>query len=305
MTPLSDLLLSIVPADSIPAYLKSYIPGVSPFSTWPVVSTVIVSYLVFIFTAREVMKDLPSFKLQTLFKFHNALLSAGSLVLLLLITEEVVSVWMNVGTYDSVCAPSSWTDRLELYYIVNYYFKYYEFLDTLFLVLKKKPLTFLHVFHHSSTALLAFVQLNGKLSPSWTVVSINLLVHVVMYYYYYATAGGSKFWWKRYLTMMQIMQFIIDLFIFYFGLYQHYVHKYFPALPHFGDCSGSEPAALFGCALLTSYLLLFLNFYMRTYLKTPSSEAKASGTSQTIVLNGNSHMYVFHSSTSWYMPGRC
>jgi fatty acid elongase 3 len=114
MTPLSDLLLSIVPADSIPAYLKSYIPGVSPFSTWPVVSTVIVSYLVFIFTAREVMKDLPSFKLQTLFKFHNALLSAGSLVLLLLITEEVVSVWMNVGTYDSVCAPSSWTDVSNL-----------------------------------------------------------------------------------------------------------------------------------------------------------------------------------------------
>lgn len=289
MTPLSDFLLSLVPADSIPAHLKSYIPGVSPFSTWPVVSTVIAFYLISIFTAREFMKDIPSFKLQTLFKIHNALLSAGSLALLLLIAEEVVSVRMNFGAYDSMCAPSAWTDRLEFYYIINYYFKYYEFLDTLFLVLKKKPLTFLHVFHHASTALLAFVQLNGNLSPSWTVVSINLLVHVVMYYYYYATAGGAKFWWKKYLTTMQIMQFIIDLSIFYFCLYQHYVHKYFPALPHFGDCSGSEPAALFGCALLTSYLLLFVDFYMRTYHKTLSSRTKANGAGQTIVSNGNSN----------------
>ncbi|KAG1733802.1 GNS1/SUR4 membrane protein [Suillus lakei] len=288
MTPFSDLMLSIVSADSIPSHLKSYIPGVSPFSTWPVVSAIIASYLLSIFTAREFMKERPSFKLQTLFRFHNAFLSIGSLALLLLIAEEVVSVGMDVGTYDSMCAPSSWTDRLELYYIVNYYFKYYEFLDTLFLVLKKKPLTFLHVFHHASTALLAFVQLNGKLSPSWTIVSINLLVHVVMYYYYYATAGGAKFWWKKYLTAMQIIQFIIDLFIFYFGLYQHYVHKYFPALPHFGDCSGSEQAALFGCALLTSYLMLFVDFYMRTYHKKPSFKAKANGVGQTVVQNGNS-----------------
>ncbi|KAG0694962.1 GNS1/SUR4 membrane protein [Suillus ampliporus] len=290
MTPFYDLLLSIVSADSIPTHLKSYIPGVSPFSTWPVVSTIIASYLVSIFTAREFMRDRPSFKLQMLFRCHNALLSTGSLVLLSLIVEEVVSVWMEVGTYDSVCAPSSWNDRLELYYMVNYYFKYYEFLDTLFLVLKKKPLTFLHVFHHASTALLAFVQLNGKLSPSWTIVSINLLVHIAMYYYYYATAGGAKLWWKKYLTAMQIIQFIIDLFIFYFGLYQHYVHRYFPALPHFGDCSGSERAALFGCALLTSYLMLFVDFYMRTYdITPPSSKIKANGIGQAVVSNGIGH----------------
>jgi hypothetical protein len=30
--------------------------------------------------------------------------------------------------------------RLELYYIINYYIKYVELLDTVFLALKKKPL---------------------------------------------------------------------------------------------------------------------------------------------------------------------
>lgn len=36
-------------------------------------------------------------------------------------------------------------------------------------------------------------------------------------YYYYATAGGAKIWWKKYLTSMQITQFIIDIVIIYYA----------------------------------------------------------------------------------------
>lgn len=36
-------------------------------------------------------------------------------------------------------------------------------------------------------------------------------------YYYWATAGGARIWWKKYLTGLQITQFVIDLFVVYFG----------------------------------------------------------------------------------------
>lgn len=50
---------------------------------------------------------------------------------------------------------------------------------------------------------------------SWIIVTLNLGEHVIMYYYYYATSRGAKIWWKKYLTIVQIAQFIIDIVVNY------------------------------------------------------------------------------------------
>lgn len=124
---------------------------------------------------------------------------------------------------------------------------------------------FLHYYHHSLTMVLCYTQLNGQTTVSWVPITLNLMVHVLMYYYYFRTAAGAKIWWKKYLTTLQITQFIIDLGIVYFCTYTYFSYTYIPILPDWGSCAGTETSALFGCALLSSYLLLFINFYRLTY----------------------------------------
>ncbi|KAF8640696.1 hypothetical protein AX17_000352 [Amanita inopinata Kibby_2008] len=288
MAPLADFLLAQLPF-AVPQHLTSYTPGKTPLSTTPAVVTSLLSYLALVFGIKAFMRNRQPQKLTTLFQAHNIILSGGSLVLLILILEEILPIMWDKGIFNAVCHEESWTPRLEFYYMINYYFKYLELLDTVFLALKKKPLQFLHVFHHSATALLCYSQLNGKTSISWLVIGLNLAVHVIMYYYYYATAGGARFWWKKYLTTMQILQFVIDLFAVYFGTYQHFAHAYYQGiLPSMGNCAGSETAALFGCALLTSYLGLFINFYIQTY-KAPVKKAGNAANGKAYANGNNLH----------------
>jgi fatty acid elongase 3 len=291
MAPLADFLLAHFPFQpQLPIHYTSYVQGKTPLSTPPAVVTALISYLAVIFGIQAIMKDKQPQKLSILFQAHNIILSAGSFVLLILMLEEVIPILWGQGLFNALCADESWTPRLEFYYMINYYFKYLELFDTVFLALKKKPLQFLHVFHHSATALLCFYQLNGKTSISWLVISLNLAVHVVMYYYYYATAGGARFWWKKYLTTMQIVQFVIDLFAVYFGTYSHFVHAYYKdTLPVMGNCAGTESAALFGCGLLTSYLGLFINFYIQTYKAPAKRNGQLANGTANGQANGNLH----------------
>jgi fatty acid elongase 3 len=277
---LATFLQNNIP-NPLPSYLTSYQPGKTPLSTAPVVFSVLAGYLATIFTIQGLMKSHAPMTLKFWFQLHNIILSAGSGLLLVLMVEEVAPIWWKHGLFHAICNDDSWTPRLEFYYMVNYYIKYVELIDTVFLALKKKPLAFLHVFHHSATALLCYTQLNGRTTVSWVPIILNLAVHVLMYYYYYATAGGRRIWWKKYLTTMQIVQFVIDLFAVYFASYNYFAYTYFPHMPTLGSCSGTESAASFGCLLLTSYLGLFIDFYIRTYKKAPAGGAKKA--------NGSAH----------------
>jgi len=264
-------------SNPLPTYLTTYTAGVTPLSTAPHVLATLAGYLVTIFSVRYLMTGREPFKLTLLFQAHNVVLTLGSGLLLVLIAEEIGPIYWKHGLFYSICNDDAWTPRLEFYYMINYYIKYLELVDTVFLALKKKQLAFLHVFHHSATALLCYTQLNGRTSVSWVPITLNLTVHVFMYYYYFATAGGAKIWWKKYLTTMQITQFIIDLVAVYFATYQRVAHKYADELPYIGNCAGSEGSAAFGCFLLTSYLGLFIRFYFATYKKAPASVKGGKG----------------------------
>ncbi|BGO96725.1 Fatty acyl-CoA elongase/Polyunsaturated fatty acid specific elongation enzyme [Rhodotorula toruloides] len=282
-------LLHALPIPSLPRTIEHWIPGQTPLSTTPEVVIAVAVYLAVIFGGQALMRGSKPYRFKPLFMLHNFLLSTGSGLLLALMLEEIVPIIWKHGLFHAICANEAWTPRLETYYIFNYYFKYWELFDTVFLVVKKKPLQFLHVFHHTATAVLCYTQLNGRTSVSWVVITLNLFVHVLMYYYYFMTAAGYKIWWKKYLTTLQITQFVIDLFTVYFASYSYFAWTYARgSLPTLGSCAGTEGAAIFGCALLTSYLFLFIAFYQRTYKKAGQNKVDAAkGAAATVAKKTN------------------
>jgi len=89
-----------------------------------------------------------------------------------------------------------------------------------------------------------------------------------MYWYYFQSARGVRIWWKEWITRLQILQFVVDLGFVYFASYTYFTSTYFPDMPNMGRCAGEEFAAFAGMGILSSYLLLFISFYLATYKKT-------------------------------------
>lgn len=157
MAPLADFLVARIPV-SLPPHLTSYVKGETPFSTTSGVVATLFSYLAVIFIVQALMKNQQPHKLTPLFQAHNVILSSGSLLLLVLMLEEILPILWKEGFHYAICAEEAWTavrrscfasrslnakvaqKRMEFYYMVNYYFKYLELLDTVFLAFKKKPL---------------------------------------------------------------------------------------------------------------------------------------------------------------------
>lgn len=275
-----DCLVSTVTQGKFIPSKFEFIQGELPLSTLPPVALAIGTYYFVIFGGDYVFKkfNIKPFVLNGLFQIHNLLLTTISLTLLILMSEQLIPMIYHHGLFYAICNKNAWTQPLVCLYFLNYMTKFCEFIDTVFLVVKQKKLTFLHTYHHGATALLCYTQLIGLTPISWVPITLNLGVHVVMYWYYFLAARGIRVWWKEWVTRFQIIQFVLDLGFVYFATYQKIVFTYFSdykkILPVCGDCAGEMFAAYSGCAILSSYLVLFIAFYIDVYKKSSSKKSK-------------------------------
>lgn len=161
-----------------------------------------------------------------------------------------------------------------------------ELIDTVFLVVKGKPVIFLHWYHHITVLLYCWNSYVTEGGAGLYFVAMNYCVHAMMYFYFFLMAVKQvPVWYNPFpLTICQISQMVVGTSVVSACIYYHY---YGTKIYHYatGDkpCHNLQSNLIAGGLMYASYLYLFCEFAFKRffygtndYEKKPKSETKKS-----------------------------
>ena len=118
---------------------------------------------------------------------------------------------------------------------------------------KNKQVSVLHVYHHVMLIWAWFLVCKFHCGgDAYFGALANSFIHVVMYSYYLSALVGIRCPWKKYITQLQLLQFVVCFSHAMFVIY-----------------AGTVPTWLCMCQVwvMLNMLVLFGNFYMKAYTK--------------------------------------
>ncbi|KNC82721.1 hypothetical protein SARC_04992, partial [Sphaeroforma arctica JP610] len=212
------------------------------------------------------MKDREAFGLRMPLAYWNLCLSLFSAYGAFRTVPHLLNNIYQVGFEASMCTPAPESYGLSATGMATTFFvfsKFPELVDTVWIVLRKKPLIFLHWYHHITVLLFCWHAYATRSSAGLYFISMNYSVHAVMYFYYYAMAVKI---WPKFLnpimiTMFQLSQMAVGIFVSIMGFYYRYNGT---------PCAVSDDNMAWGAAMYASYFYLFLEFLVKRYILTPS-----------------------------------
>lgn len=255
---------------SFQKYVDGFTFEEAPLSSFVVPVTGAVVYLTTIFLLRTNVKS--RYRLKLFAVLHNLFLCLLSLLMFVgclthILRFALLKNWFNVMCDELVHDMPMYRGGLTFWCYIFYVSKFYEMLDTVVMVLKARPLTFIHVYHHCIVPFLFWAFLFTDSTAHWILVVNNSGVHVIMYFYFMIHEQGFIVWWKKYLTITQIIQFFVDMM----ATWPHVITMFYFTPAYTGwSCWGSMPAVVFGQCVGLSFIYLFTSFYFNTYRKDAS-----------------------------------
>ncbi|CAH1707654.1 elongation of very long chain fatty acids protein-like [Aphis gossypii] len=187
--------------------------------------------------------------------------------------QVIFSTWIFYEAWDGAwgngyslrCQPVDYSTSPSAMRVARgcwwYFFsKFTEFFDTFFFVMRKKydQVSTLHVIHHGIMPM--SVWFGVKFTPgghSTFFGLLNTFVHIIMYTYYMLAAIGPQMqkylWWKKYLTVLQMIQFIMV-----------FIHA---SQLLFIECDYPKAFAWIILLHAVMFYFLFYNFYQQSYKK--------------------------------------
>ncbi|CAH0728028.1 unnamed protein product, partial [Brenthis ino] len=218
------------------------------------------------------MKDRKPYDLKNVIKIYNIFQILVSLYMF-----YVGSVYVFNKDFDFRCTPvDDPTSERAAMIVPNIYLffmvKLIDLLDTVFFVLRKsfRQITPLHIYHHTMMPLVAWFGLTYFPGGQGVLIGhVNALVHAIMYSYYLIAGLGEEYkkflWWKKYLTMLQLVQFSI------------FIVQGIPSL--FYECGFPTILKILILINAATFINLFGRFYYNCYVKPNKINGVQNGNS--------------------------
>lgn len=145
---------------------------------------------------------------------------------------------------------------------LHYNNKYIELLDTLWMILRKKKeqLSFLHCYHHMLIMWAWFLCV--RLESGGDVyfgACVNSFIHIIMYGYYTLTLLNIPCPWKKWITNMQMIQFVACFSHSVYAARTGILPIYLPIYQGF---------------VMINMLVLFSQFYWKSYISKGKGKGK-------------------------------
>lgn len=241
-------------------------------NNWVLVIGLCVIYGVLVAYGPSMMADREPYDLRIPLACWNAFLCVFSFIGMCRTAPYLgASILLN-SFEDTICIDplQTWGNGPVGFWVMLFIFsKIPELVDTIFIILRKKPLIFLHWYHHITVLLFCWSAYSTLAGSGLYFVSMNYSVHALMYGYYclHALNKLPKAFPTVVITMGQIAQMFVGTFVCISAWYHMLAgHK----------CSNDVSNLVAGAIMYTSYLYLFLEFAVKRYW-FPKKKANVNG----------------------------
>lgn len=232
-------------------------------NNWPLAIGIVVAYVAFITLGSMIMeRQEKPFDLRLPLAAWNAFLCVFSFIGMLKTMPYLVGSLLTQPFEETVCtAPTdSWGVGPSGFWVMLFiYSKIPELIDTVFIVLRKRPLIFLHWYHHVTVLLFCWSAYSTTAGSGLYFVAMNYSVHALMYGYYclQALRMCPKSFPAVIITISQIAQMFIGTGVCAACWYYNLTGK---------SCHNETSNLIAGGLMYGSYLYLFCDFAVRRYV---------------------------------------
>ncbi|CAJ1019654.1 GNS1/SUR4 family, putative [Leishmania lindenbergi] len=223
-----------------------------------------VLYILIVFLGPKAMENREPFKLKYFIAMWNLTLSLFSFCGTIAVGTLLMYMLEDRGMYETTCQldRSLYEGELAFWIFAFMLSKIPEMIDTVFLVLTKKPIIFLHWYHHLTVMIFCWYAGYLVIPSGIWFAAMNYFVHSIMYFYYFLCSLGLRKVirpFAPFITAAQLLQMIAGTAIVLYTFYYSYISE--------RGCNADRRTIRMGVGMYGSYFVLFATLFARLYIK--------------------------------------